>query len=302
MATPPASLDDWIVDITGVPIGHLGAPMLGASTATIWPVTAGDRSLIVKVYDLEIDGVGADDVRRDAAAMRAAAEIGLVAPRLVAADEGGERLGWPAVVMTRLPGEPRVDGGSDPEAWVDGLADVLIAVGQAPLPAEPLHERRPWWDAPIEPPTWTSDPGVWRAVGDALEAPLPAGPSGFIHRDFHQLNVLWDGPEPIGLVDWVNGCLGPIESDIACCRLNIVCAEDVGDGLGLADRFVERCRDAGLAWHPLWDLEWLAGGGDIARMVEANRSLGARSTVEATGARFDEVIRRALDAAERWNG
>ncbi len=300
MVTPPAALPDRIRELVGAPVEHIGEPMAGASTATVLPVVAGGRELIVKVYDLGIDGVGEDDVRRDAAAMRAAAELDIVARRLVVADGAGAHLGAPAIVMTRLRGEPRAHGRPDPESWVDGLADVLIAVARAPVPTEPLHTRSRWFDLPVEAPSWTGDPGLWPALSDALAEPLPAGPVGFIHRDFHQLNVLWDGDGPVGLVDWVNGCLGPIESDLACCRFNIAAAEDAGDGLVLADRFLDRCRAAGLAWHPLWDLEWLAGAPDIERMVEANVTLGAHSTVARTAAAFDELARRALAAAETW--
>ena len=301
MLTPPAALSDWIRELLGADVDEVREPLAGASTATIWPLVAGGRSLIAKVYDLGIDGVGADDVRRDAAAMRTASEVGLVAPRLVAADEAGARLGVPAIVMSRLDGAPRPNGGADPERWVDGLADVLIAVARAPRPTEPLSIRAPWFALPVEAPSWTSDPSLWPAISEVLAASIPAGPDGFIHRDFHQLNVVWNGDEAVGLVDWVNGCLGPVESDIACCRFNIACAEDARDGIALADRFLERCRDAGLAWHPLWDLEWLAGAADIERMVEANVSLGATSTVQRTAAVFDELAQRALTAAAEWS-
>ena len=142
MLTPPDALPDWIESLVHAPVTVVGEPLAGASTATIWPVVAGGRELIAKVYDLGIAGVGADDVRRDAAAMRAAAEVGLTAPRLLVADEAGEQLGAPAIVMTRLRGAPRADGRPDPERWVDGLADVLIVVGAAPRPTEPLHAQQ----------------------------------------------------------------------------------------------------------------------------------------------------------------
>ena len=302
MVTPPSAILDWVSALTGSTAVPAGEPLAGASTATIWPVRADAEQVIVKVYDLGIEEIGADDVERDARAMRAAAELGLTAPRLLAEDPLGERLGDPAIVMTRLAGEPRAHGRDDPDGWVDGLADVLIAVAQAGRPAQWLHDRRPWFHLPVEPPSWAGDPGPWRSMNDMLAAPLPSGPIGFIHRDFHPLNVVWDGGSPVGLVDWVNGCLGPIESDIACCRFNIASADDGLDGLALADRFLQRCLDAGLTWHPLWDLEWLASAGDIHRMVAANVSLGADSTVPCAADRFDEMARRAVAASEAWNG
>ncbi|MEM9464029.1 MAG: aminoglycoside phosphotransferase family protein [Actinomycetota bacterium] len=301
MVTPPPALHDWIAELTGARRPSVGSPLPGASTATIWPVTAGGRQLVAKVYDLGIEGVGPDDVRRDAAAMRAAEELGLVAPRLLGADAAGERLGVPAVVMTRLEGEPRAHGRPDPLGWVDGLADVLIAVGRAGTPTEPLHSRRPWFALPVEPPSWTRDAAPWDEMNAALSEPLPAGPVGFIHRDVHQLNVVWADGEPVGLVDWVNGCLGPIESDIACLRLNIALAEDDHDAFVLADRLLDRCLEAGLPWHPLWDLEWIAGSAAATTVFLAGVDLGARMSLDGVRRVFDDAVPRALDAAARWN-
>ena len=301
MPEPQADLIDWVRSLTSDP-PVVGEPLHGASTATVWPVTVGSDELIVKVYDLGIEEIGTDDVVRDARAMRAAAEVGIVAPRLVAEDADGERLGDPAIVMTRLPGDPRAHGRPDPEAWVDGLADVLIAVADAPLPTEPLHERRPWHRLPIEVPDWTTDPGPWAELNEVLAQPLPAGPARFIHRDVHQLNVLWDDGVPVGLVDWVNGCLGPIESDIACCRLNIALAEDDHPGFELADRFLRRCLDAGLPWHPGWDLEWIAGSTRATEVFLTGITFGARMSLAGVRAVFDEAVPRALNAIERWDG
>ncbi|MFT7475081.1 MAG: aminoglycoside phosphotransferase (APT) family kinase protein, partial [Verrucomicrobiales bacterium] len=101
-------------------------------------------TLLAEPYDRQIEGVGADDVERDANAMRATAEIGLRVPRLIDADPSGERLGWPALLMTRLPGDPRAFGGNDPELWVDGLADVLLEIASAPLPLGPLPDYQSW--------------------------------------------------------------------------------------------------------------------------------------------------------------
>lgn len=301
MVEPSAAVIEWTRSSLGADVGF-GTPLEGASTATVWPASAASGEFIVKVYDRGIDGVGADDVVRDARAMRAAEEVGIVAPRLVSADADGERTEVPAILMTRLPGEPRAHGRPDREAWVDGLAEVLIAAANAPIPTEPLHERRPWHRLPIAAPAWAADPGPWLAMNDVLAEPLPAGPSRFIHRDVHQLNVLWDGDRPVGLVDWVNGCLGPVESDIACCRLNIALAEDDQPGFALADRFLQRCLEAGLPWHPAWDLEWIAGSADSTGVFLTGVPLGAQMSLEGVRAVFDHAVPRALAAIERWTG
>lgn len=298
MPEPSAALVDWARALSnGEPT--FGRPLDGATTATVWPVSDGTNELIVKVYDRGIDGIGADDVIRDARAMRAAEEVGIVAPRLLEADPAGERLGVAAIAMTRLVGEPRAHGRPDREAWVDGLADVLIAVANASMPTESMHERRPWFEFPIVPPAWTVDPGPWRAANDALAEPIPAGRHRFIHRDVHQLNVLWHGDRAVGLVDWVNGCIGPVESDIACCRLNIALAEDDQPGFELADRFLRRCTDAGLPWHPLWDVEWIVSSGRVDGFLAAE-PLGAQLSIAGVQRTFDEGLARAFAAAAAW--
>ena len=73
-------------------------------------------------------------------------------------------------------------------------------------------------------------------------------------------------------------------------------------GHGRGGIVYKRSLDAGLTWHPLWDLEWLASAGDIHRMVAANVSLGADSTVPCAADRFDEMARWAVAASEAWNG
>jgi aminoglycoside phosphotransferase (APT) family kinase protein len=67
---------------------------------------------------------------RETAALRVVAAADVPTPRLVAVDARGERVGVPAVLMTRLPGrvvwDPRaVDG------WLGRLAAVLPAVHDA---------------------------------------------------------------------------------------------------------------------------------------------------------------------------
>ena len=71
MPTLPDGLVDWIADLRGEADVVVDQPLAGASTATVWPARVGDDEIVVKVYDRGIDGVGPDDVRRDASAMRA---------------------------------------------------------------------------------------------------------------------------------------------------------------------------------------------------------------------------------------
>ena len=132
---------------------------------------------------------------------------------------------------------------------------------------------------------------------DLLVEPLPAGPIGFIHRDFHPLNVVWNDASPVGLVDWVNGCIGPIESDVASCRINIAVSDRSLDGWALADEFLARCADQGVPWHPSWDLDMIAGLSRPESLM-ANADAGADLTVESIRSTYEAGIRRALDALD----
>lgn len=295
-----SGVTDWLREVTGCQSVHVGARLPGATTATVQACLAirADGSadpVVVKIYDREIEGVGPADVRRDAAAMLAAAEVGVRAPRLIGADDSGARLGAPAIVMTRLHGSPRGAGGADPVAWVDGLAAELARISAAPMPRQPLAGWEPWFSLPLSTPPWVSDAGLWRDMEAVVGDPLPHAPQRFIHRDYHPLNVLWDGDEVTGTVDWVNGCIGPIESDVASCRINIAVSDRTIDGWALADDFLHRCIDRGVPWHPAWDLDVIAGAARPESMM-ANAEAGANLTVESIREAYETGVRRALDA------
>lgn len=298
---PSAELRAWVADVAGPGTPTFGDPLAGATTATVWPAEIADRSLVVKVYDLENDWPPRDDVGRDAAAMRAAEEIGLAAPRVVAVDPDGDRLGVPAIIMTRLAGQARAHGQPDPEAWVDGLADTLIEIARAGRPTSALPLYQHWYRLPVAVPSWTTDAGPWRALNEVLESNPPDGALRFIHRDFHPLNVLWNDGRPSGVVDWVNGCLGPIQSDIATCRINIALADDRQDGHTLADRFLQRCLAAELPWHPIWDLDWIAGTSRLDPFL-SGVDLGAEMSLTGIQRVLERSVIDALAAVEAWPG
>lgn len=291
----------WLRDVVPCRDVHALDDLAGATTATVHAVLAlpadgGVDPVVVKVYDLGIDGVGADDVDCDAAALVAAAEVGIAAPRLIDADRGGARLGHPALVMTRLHGVPLAHGGDRAEQWVDGLAEHLVAIASAPLPSVAVGRFESWWQPPLAPPGWSDQPGLWPAVDEVLGAPLPrSAPDTLVHRDYHPLNVLWHEGSVTGTVDWVNGCLGPIESDIASCRVNIAAAHPGAFGLELADRFLAQCQAGGLGWHPAWDIDVIAGI-DRAESLMAAAALGASMTTRSVCQTLDAMVARALDA------
>lgn len=56
----------------------------------------------------------------------------------------------------------------------------------------------------------------------------------FLHRDLHPGNVLFDGGEVSGVVDWVETSWGPADLDVAHCSTALALLHGPEDGLSFA--------------------------------------------------------------------
>ncbi|MFC3769617.1 phosphotransferase family protein [Paenibacillus sp. GCM10012303] len=196
-----------------------------------------------------------DLVVREAESLRRAAEAaGVRIPAVVAFDETGSRCGTglPALLMTRLEGKVVLEP-EDRFAWLNGMAQALIQI----------HDVKagdfPWAFAPycnaasLDTSSWSKVPDLWRTAAGIVTSERPAFAARFIHRDFHPANVLWSGGAVSGVVDWVNGCIGPAGVDVGHCRVNLALLYDVRT----ADEFLTLYRQHAVdsfAYDPYWDL------------------------------------------------
>src|SRR5438552_12325734 len=105
------------------------SPLLGGldwgTYALELDTSAGRRSLVLRRHD----GSGerpAAAAKRLWAALNALRAVDLPVPRPVLFDEGS-LLGAPIVVMSRCPGEIRPPS-TDPAAWLDGYAEIVVAI------------------------------------------------------------------------------------------------------------------------------------------------------------------------------
>lgn len=138
-----------------------------------------------------------------------------LAPRVIAADPGGEQCGVAALLMTRCPGRPVV-APTRPGPWVRALAEAVRAVRDAGLEGAELDPVAPWWPDDPGPPPWARHPERWRDIRQGLGDGLPrAGAVGVVHRDLHPGNVVIARHRVSGIVDWVHACRGPVEVDVA---------------------------------------------------------------------------------------
>ena len=173
-----------------------------------------------------------DLIRREARALELLADSTVPTPKLIESnpEEG-------LLAMSSLPGTIRHTA-AELRASTDALADLAAVVAGFDLPDDHgLPAWSSWAPTHTTPPNW-GDRGLWHECLAAYHASKPPQPNKpvLLHRDYHPLNVLWAGPSVVGLVDWVNACVGHPHAELAHCRWNL----SVLVGVGAADSFLER--------------------------------------------------------------
>ncbi|GIO14496.1 hypothetical protein J19TS2_40510 [Cohnella xylanilytica] len=252
----------WVIDSAGGSADVLASERLqgGISSAVHGIVLSVDgtlRQLVLRQFE-DADWIRRepDLALREAESLRRASGIaGARTPALVAVDADGTRCGTPTLLMTRLEGRVVLEP-EDASRWLDGLASSLARL-HAPDPAAAggfPWTFRPYCDASkLDATSWSSVPDKWKLAADYLTARKPSFSKKFIHRDYHPANVLWDGSEVSGVVDWVNGCIGPAGIDVGHCRVNLAQLRGVRE----ADEFLARYEEhagASFEYDPYWDL------------------------------------------------
>lgn len=182
---------------------------------------------------------------------RATRAVGVHTPKFVAFDETGSECGTPAVLMTRLAGEVVLEP-TDTSRWLDGMAKALARIHEVEA-SDCRWQFAPYSDASsLDTSSWSTVPDKWRAAADIVMGLRPLSPLHFIHRDYHPANVLWTGGEVSGIVDWVNGCIGPAGIDVGHCRVNLAQLH----GIQTADDFLKSYMSyagASFTYEPYWD-------------------------------------------------
>ena len=247
----------WAADAAGARVEHC-ARLAGSSSTSLWRVEAGNRRFVLRVLDNdEWLRQEPDLVAHEVAALQLARAGGLPAPEPVAWDEIGTACGRPTVLMTWLPGEVLLRPASLDD-WLRQQARALLDIHRTA--AQDFGWSWFSWSGP-DPrvPAWSEVPEAWERAIEITAGPAPTAPTCFIHRDFHPVNLLWQGEQLGAVVDWVNACRGPAAVDLAHCRGNLVALY----GLEVADRFLRHYHAMGgvdhgdMAW---WDLMSLVEG------------------------------------------
>lgn len=205
----------WVESHTRSPIAAVTG-MGGGITNTKWKVClTRDDPVVIRWSDPDHwAGKGRDHVQREAAACRLFAASDVPVPQLIATDPYGDAAGAPANLMTWQFGMPRLNPLS--ATAITDLAQQALAIHRHPVP---LADRPPTFSyrgmASPEIPDWARKPALWRRAIDTWKAGPPRTPYGLLHRDFHLGNILWDGDQVTGIVDWADMSWGPADLDVA---------------------------------------------------------------------------------------
>jgi aminoglycoside phosphotransferase (APT) family kinase protein len=240
---------DWLHEQLGAAVAG-GTALPGATTAEVTAFESTGHSYVLKLFNkaffVEEES---DRANHEATVLDVLGGVDLPTPQLVAFDGDGSQCGFPAVLMTRLPGER--DVGAHHAAEMVDIATRLHGITAAVPAALPWEFRRYSEGLELRPPRWSMDVKLWSDAFRVIASDPPADGRGFIHRDYNSTNFLTSGDRVTGLVDWLSGCRGPFGIDAARLRLDLTMAGDLETATATTDAFHRSGHDV---IDPYWDL------------------------------------------------
>lgn len=223
-----------------------------------------------------------------------AAEDGVPAPELVAADATAEHCDHPCLLMSLLPGCVRLT-----EEELDRRLDLLAGQLAAIHRVTPRERPRPYQAWRVQVP----EGELWQRALDVIRAEPPAYEGCFLHRDFHPGNVLFTGSGAglriSGVVDWVETSWGPADLDVAHCSTAVALLHGPEHGLAFRERYEAqggRPLAEGPA-HLYWRLlDALCYAPDAAKLAGPWRESGRTDlTPEVLEGRLEAYVRGLLE-------
>jgi aminoglycoside phosphotransferase (APT) family kinase protein len=175
----------------------------------------------------------------EAAALSAAAEAGIPAPRLIAYDPDAV-----AVLSSFVPGSSHVAAEPDPDR-LRAVGRVAAMLADTPTRASP---NLPWRSRSLSDVVFDHSASPLlshaQAVLDAL--PAPAGPQVLVHGDLWQGNTMWEGNTLTAVIDWDAAGVGHPGIDLG----NLRCDAAVLHGPPAAQLVLDGWRE--VADDPQW--------------------------------------------------
>ena len=300
MTSLSPELARWIERELGTDAAIRSSRPLGGPTGPVLvecSLASGAQSVVVRIGETS----SASHTRRllvEAAALRCAEQLGVLAPRLLAVDETGASAGTAAVVSTFLAGSSSVS--------VEPSSDRLVALGAAaaslcatlPTAGDSLPRRdRPLSDLDFAGERAAGPTSPMLAAADELIAgftPEHYDPV-LVHGDCWQGNTMWDGRSFRGFIDWDSAGVGQPGIDLANLRFDVAICFGT-EHTDLVTTGWERAGGPSLVDLPYWDLVAATSSPfDMTPWLEVIGHVG-RADLDAAvlAARRDDFIQAAL--------
>lgn len=275
------------------------SPLRGGWTSTILGLRAddGERAVLRIMTREPWRTHAAGLLGRESEIQRQLAGTDVPAPMSIALDVSGEEAGQPAHLMSRLRGS--VDLVRSDEVFLTRLAGLLVAIHAFdPGAARPREYQS--WAVPAKRvvPGWSRRPHLWEQAFALLCEEPPPYQGTFLHRDFHVGNVLWEGGDVSGVVDWVETSWGPRGLDVAHCTTYLAMLHGVETAHRFARIYRELAQDSeDPREQRYWDVMDVVGYlPDPVKVVQPWRDLGRDITDELTRERLEEHLMSLLGA------
>jgi len=234
----------------------------------------------------------------------ALAPFGFPAPRPLLLEADGAPFGAPTLVMTRLPGRPRLAlGRLDVDTYLRRIAHLLADLHALPTaPFSFLPDQRTLTEASLAASAANAscDDDLHRTLIQTVAHDWPSVRAAarrrvLVHGDYWPGNLLWSRGRLQGLIDWEEPALGEPAQDVATCRSDLT----LFFGASVADAFLAHYEAAvgrAVAHLRFWDLfvaTWVLP--EFARWADGWPALGrADLTVDQARARLKAFARANL--------
>jgi aminoglycoside phosphotransferase (APT) family kinase protein len=215
-------------------------------------------------------------------------------PAPILLESEGEWFGFPALVMTLLPGRPDMHP-TDLDLWIQGAATALARIHEIPS-EDAIAVRPPRWQRwqPSTEGMGSDAPRVDQVLAEIFETAAEV-PGVFSHDDFNPGNLLFDDDGILtGVVDWADVTVEPRQADVALYR-HFLAINPGGDAPDRFLRYYEKSAGVRLDDLPMWDVFYgLRGVRPVDHWVKACEALGLVITSEEIQSRSREWVRRGL--------
>lgn len=182
---------------------------------------------------------------------------GLAVPAPLLAVDSHELFGAPFLVIEYIDGAPNFAPQIAPES-IEQMAKQLLRIHRAPLSGQPeslpayvprfVHQRDSVYPDPSLRPTEIRDALSRAWLSRSTDA------VGLLHGDYWPGNLLWNGGDLIGVVDWEEACMGDPLTDLAITRLDLLWAFGI-EAMHAFTACYAALSSLDLHDLPLWDLD-----------------------------------------------